>query len=83
MLCKTCKNDFPLEDFFNSDNCYKCEYKRKCIQPKRRCLMCNDVLESTRWKYCGEECARKSEKTYVGWERRIRIVKWNWRHYKF
>lgn len=63
--CNKCELIRKNEDFLmESLECYKCvyEYKKNLTPSKsRRCKLCNKCMPTTRWTYCGAECATEAK----------------------
>lgn len=80
MKCKICKINRKQSDYYNSDNCYKCEYKRKSTQviKQKRCKICAKAISSNRWAYCSSECLREGKNQWVNWTRNIKSEKCSW-----
>jgi len=56
--CQICEESREEKDFFNSPNCFKCEYARKTAQRNghQKCKMCDNDVDVNRSVYCSDEC---------------------------
>lgn len=70
-------------DFLLSENCYKCEYKRKNEKASSQvkvknllCAICQAPCEIRRWKYCSDKCAleAKLEQDRNHWSKKVSSV---------
>lgn len=62
MRCPFCGVMRRELDFLGKDRCYKCilaEKMKKIPKTQRKCLICEEVITTTRWTYCSEPCAKE------------------------
>lgn len=61
MFCQECAIEKDDKDFYKENICYKCQYysKTKNKTKQRKCVICDQLLDQFRFKYCGTECAKK------------------------
>ena len=88
MICKQCLIDRIEKDFYNSDVCYKCIYKKKMqsIQKISRkmklCRICKIQVPLGKDVYCSEKCAYegklKKDKEY--WFHKCVAQKISWKN---
>jgi hypothetical protein len=80
MICKICKLERDINDFFGKEICYKCEYKRKLkdVKNHRYCKICKTKLPVGKWCYCSKECAKEGKKRHVYWTTELKgMYKWS------
>lgn len=66
MLCSGCNVERKDSDFLmGNEKCYKCVYEMKLrkIKKVRKCRECQEILCSSKWTYCSDECSK------IGWAR--------------
>lgn len=62
MHCPKCFNERNESDFLGKETCFKCQYaeKLKNKPKKNQCKECLGPIQSNRWSYCSEVCAKVS-----------------------
>lgn len=81
MECPQCLKCYEEADFFGKLICYRCVYKNKIVQSKKKyCQQCLKELPKSRWKYCSKECGelalKKQAQDY--WVRQVTSEKVRW-----
>ncbi len=76
VICTKCKKDLAEDKFYSSDNCYRCVYMEKISCYKldkkiRTCRVCDVLLPTFKWKYCGLKCAAIGKKRLIHWTARV------------
>lgn len=81
--CPCCLLECKEEDFINSEECFRCCYKKKNIPrgKKKLCKICKGEMDSSHWVYCSEECSKKSQaikrSQYWVWNMSYNPQPWN------
>ena len=78
-ICSICNVSRINSDYVNNnDECYKCVYARKVKSIKatcksKKCRLCDNFVQSSRWTYCSRECATKAKEKNKHWSLGIKI----------
>lgn len=82
--CEDCLEEKEDKDFYLSNTCYRCQYKKKTKQKKnvlnKVCKHCKGILKGLRWTYCSEKCADEGKRTQNKkyWIKNINVDKVSW-----
>ena len=79
MICEKCNTDRLEKDFLGKQFCYKCVWKEKTQkntvkQKVKKCIICDELLSTAQWKYCGIECSKKGH-SKMRWHHKVNAEK--------